>query len=79
MTSNNTTTPIFYSTIDNAPKAIGPYSVATLDGSTLYCSGQIAIDPATGKATRTGRKLNEQGKLQRYSKETGKFIADPSK
>ena len=39
----------------------------------------MVIDPATGKATRTGRKTNEQGKLQRYSKETGKFIADPSK
>jgi hypothetical protein len=24
---------------------------------------------------RTGRKLNEKGKLQRYSKASGKFIA----
>ena len=27
-----------------------------------------------GKATRTGRKLNAEGKLQRYSKKTGDFI-----
>ena len=32
-----------------APKAIGPYSQAILSGNTLYCSGQIAINPETGK------------------------------
>ncbi len=34
---------------DAAPKAIGPYSQAVRVGDTLYCSGQIAIDPATSK------------------------------
>jgi len=33
---------------DNAPAAIGPYSQAVLAGNTLYCSGQIAINPKTG-------------------------------
>ena len=32
----------------NAPVAIGPYSQAILSENTLYCSGQIAINPATG-------------------------------
>jgi 2-iminobutanoate/2-iminopropanoate deaminase len=32
----------------NAPTAIGPYSQAILSNKTLYCSGQIAINPATG-------------------------------
>ena len=32
----------------NAPEAIGPYSQAILSNNTLYCSGQIAINPATG-------------------------------
>ena len=32
----------------NAPAAIGPYSQAILSENTLYCSGQIAINPATG-------------------------------
>lgn len=36
-------------TTDNAPKAIGPYSQAMLIGNTLYISGQIGIDPSTGK------------------------------
>jgi 2-iminobutanoate/2-iminopropanoate deaminase len=34
---------------DAAPAAIGPYSQALLVGETLYCSGQIAIDPESGE------------------------------
>ena len=34
---------------DTAPAAIGPYSQALLVGNTLYISGQLGIDPATGK------------------------------
>ena len=33
---------------ENAPKAIGPYSQAILVDNTLYCSGQIAINPQDG-------------------------------
>ena len=36
-------------TSSNAPAPIGPYSQAVLVNGTLYCSGQIAIDPATGE------------------------------
>ena len=32
-----------------APAQIGPYNQAILSGNTLYTSGQIAIDPSTGK------------------------------
>ena len=39
---------------DNAPKAIGPYSQAVRAGDTLYVSGQIAIDPATGEIVKGG-------------------------
>ena len=34
---------------ENAPAPIGPYSQAVLANDTLYISGQIAIDPITGK------------------------------
>jgi 2-iminobutanoate/2-iminopropanoate deaminase len=34
---------------DKAPAPIGPYSQAVLSGNTLYTSGQIAINPATGE------------------------------
>jgi 2-iminobutanoate/2-iminopropanoate deaminase len=33
---------------EKAPKPIGPYSQAVLVNDTLYISGQIAFDPATG-------------------------------
>jgi len=33
----------------NAPSPIGPYNQAILTGNMLYTSGQIAIDPLTGK------------------------------
>jgi 2-iminobutanoate/2-iminopropanoate deaminase len=32
---------------NDAPKAIGPYSQAIKAGGLVYCSGQIAFDPAT--------------------------------
>lgn len=34
---------------DRAPQAIGPYSQATVVDGWVYCSGQIALDPATGE------------------------------
>lgn len=34
---------------DKAPAAVGPYSQAVRSGSLLFCSGQIALDPQTGR------------------------------
>ena len=42
----------------NAPAAIGPYSQAILCGNTLYTSGQIPLDPATG--TVVGDNIRDQ-------------------
>ena len=33
---------------EKAPAALGPYSQAIKVGNTVYCSGQIPINPATG-------------------------------
>ena len=38
-----------YITTASAPAAIGPYSQAILSGNTLYASGQIPINPASGQ------------------------------
>lgn len=38
----------------NAPKAIGPYSQATQVNGMLFISGQLPIDPATGKFPEGG-------------------------
>ena len=34
---------------DNAPAPIGPYSQAVKVGDTMYLSGQVPLDPATGE------------------------------
>ena len=36
---------------DKAPAAVGPYSQAVKVGHMVFCSGQIALDPATMKMT----------------------------
>ena len=43
---------------DKAPKAIGPYSQATLIGNLLYTSGQIPLDPESGSIV--GANIKEQ-------------------
>lgn len=48
----------------HAPAAVGPYSQAIIDGDKVFLSGQIPLDPATGKlvegdiATQTRRVLD---------------------
>ena len=44
-----------------APKPVGPYSQAILVENWLYCSGQIALDPATGEMVGNG-KIEEETK-----------------
>ncbi len=49
-----------------APAALGPYSQAIDTGGTLYCSGQLGMDPATGDlaegiAAQTERALANLG------------------
>lgn len=43
---------------EKAPAAIGPYSQGIIAGNTLYASGQIPIDPATGDIK--GTDISEQ-------------------
>ena len=40
----------------NAPAAIGPYSQAVQTGNFIFCSGQLPIDPTTGKFPEGGIK-----------------------
>ena len=40
--------PTKYVSTPQAPPPIGPYSQGVISGGFLFCSGQIAIDPATG-------------------------------
>ncbi len=40
----------------------------------IHISNLMLVDPKTGKPTRIGRRLNENGKLVRYSKKSGEEI-----
>jgi reactive intermediate/imine deaminase len=39
---------------DKAPAALGPYSQAVRHGDLVFLSGQVAIDPASGKLVEGG-------------------------
>ena len=41
-------------TTEQAPAAIGPYSQAVRAGNTVYFSGQIPLDPASGEIVGAG-------------------------
>lgn len=43
-----------YISTEQAPKAIGPYSQAVSLGGFVFTSGQIPLDPATGKLVEGG-------------------------
>ena len=64
---------------DNAPAAIGPYSQAIQAGNTIYVSGQIPIDPATGEfagqdiETQTRQSLTN---IKNILKEAGADMSD---
>lgn len=50
-----------------APAAIGPYSQAIKAGDTLYCSGQIALDPATGELVNESVEAETRQVLENLS------------
>lgn len=45
---------------ENAPKAIGPYSQAVEVDGTLYISGQVPVNPETGKIPEGIKEQTEQ-------------------
>ncbi len=55
---------------DKAPKAVGPYSQAIEVNGILFISGQIPIDPATGKMVEGG--ITEQ--TEQVMKNIGKIL-----
>jgi len=40
----------------------------------VHISNLMLLDPASGKPTRIGRRLNKEGKLVRYAKKSGEEI-----
>ena len=56
------------------PSAGKPEGGIKIMEGTIHISNLMLLEPSNGKPTRTGRKLDEKGKLQRYSKKTGELI-----
>jgi large subunit ribosomal protein L24 len=56
------------------PSATSPEGGIEKKEAPVHISNLMLIDPATGNPTKVGRKVNEKGKIQRYSKKTGEFI-----
>lgn len=51
----------------NAPAAVGPYSQAVRSGDLLFCSGQIALDPASGNLTGNDIKSQTEQVMKNIS------------
>jgi 2-iminobutanoate/2-iminopropanoate deaminase len=47
-----------------APAAIGPYSQAVAQSGLVFCSGQIGLDPASGKLVEGGIEFETRRVLQ---------------
>jgi 2-iminobutanoate/2-iminopropanoate deaminase len=47
-----------------APAAIGPYSQAVENGSLVFCSGQIGLDPAAGTIVAGGVEVETRRVLE---------------
>ncbi|QNL23168.1 50S ribosomal protein L24 [Hyphobacterium sp. CCMP332] len=57
------------------PSAENPNGGIIEKEAPINISNVMLLDDA-GNPSRVGRKLNDKGKLQRYSKTTGEFIKD---
>lgn len=56
------------------PSAKNPNGGIIKREAPIHASNVMLVEPATNEATRTGKKQNDAGKLQRYSKKTGNLI-----
>jgi len=56
------------------PSANNPEGGIEKTEAALHISNIMVVDPSNGETTRVGRKLNDEGKMQRFSKKTGELI-----
>ncbi len=56
------------------PNAKHPQGGIIKKEAPIHVSNLMLVDPATGKPTKVGRKINSEGKLVRYSKKSGEEI-----
>jgi large subunit ribosomal protein L24 len=56
------------------PNAKHPQGGVVKNEAPIHISNLMLIDPKEGKATRIGRRLNDEKKLVRYAKKSGEEI-----
>jgi large subunit ribosomal protein L24 len=56
------------------PNAKSPQGGIIKKEASIHISNLMLVDPASGKPTRIGRRLNSNNKLVRYSKKSGEEI-----
>lgn len=56
------------------PNADHPQGGIVKQEAPIHISNLMVVDPSSGEPTRIGRKLNDKGKLVRYSKKSGEEI-----
>lgn len=64
---------------EEAPKAIGPYAQAVVESGFLFSSGQIPLDPATGRLVEGGLEASAERVLDNVEailREAGLGFAD---
>ena len=64
---------------EKAPKAIGPYSQAVIEGGFLFTSGQVPFDPATNRLVEGGLEIAAErvlDNLQAILSQAGLSFAD---
>ncbi len=55
------------STAENAPQAVGPYSLAVKSGTLVFTAGQLGMDAASGKLVEGGVQAQTQKALENLS------------
>ncbi len=56
------------------PNAANPQGGIIPQEAPVHISNLMLIDPKSGKPSRVGRRLNNEGKLVRYAKKSGEEI-----
>jgi large subunit ribosomal protein L24 len=56
------------------PNAKAPQGGILKKEAPVHLSNLMLVDPASGKPTRVGKRLNDKNKLVRYSKKSGEEI-----
>lgn len=56
------------------PNADNPQGGIVKQEAPIHLSNLMLVDPSSGQASKIGRRLNDKGKLVRYSKKSGEEI-----